>query len=331
MSFVPVILHVVLVQVMNAGYRHVAEKLTDWENHETEITYENSLIFKRFLFEAFDAYVALFYLAFFERDVVKLRGELVSVFNIDMFRRMALEFIVPMVMRTFSEKKDGAKDDDAAKKKKDDDAPQSDTIHASSLQTEMGGEEYEEFDDYLEMVISFGYITLFASAYPLAAFISVFANFVEMRTDMLKLTKVHYRPRSIPTDSIGMWKFLLKAIIWLSALTNCVFFAFTSKQLMQWAPEFYYHDEEADIHRLSPGKGKYVVLFVFFMERVFMLIGFLIDIAVPGVPEEVVNKIERHNFLQREEARAARHSIVKSQLKDIAKINDDSPPPLQDD
>mmetsp|Transcript_23195 Transcript_23195/g.34155 ORF Transcript_23195/g.34155 Transcript_23195/m.34155 type:complete len:229 (+) Transcript_23195:524-1210(+) len=175
----------------------------------------------------------------------------------EVFRRMALEFIVPMVMRTFSEKKDGAKDDDAAKKKKDDDAPQSDTIHASSLQTEMGGEEYEEFDDYLEMVISVGYITLFASAYPLAAFISVFANFVEMRTDMLKLTKVHYRPRSIPTDSIGMWKFLLKAIIWLSALTNCVFFAFTSKQLMQWAPEFYYHDEEADIHRLSPGKGKY--------------------------------------------------------------------------
>ena len=63
----------------------------------------------------------------------------------------------------------------------------------------------------------------------------------------------------------------------------------------------------------------------------FHYTGFLIDIAVPGVPEEVVNKIERHNFLQREEARAARHSIVKSQLKDIAKINDDSPPPLQDD
>mmetsp|Transcript_37081 Transcript_37081/g.54288 ORF Transcript_37081/g.54288 Transcript_37081/m.54288 type:complete len:92 (-) Transcript_37081:587-862(-) len=78
-------------------------------------------------------------------------------------------------------------------------------------------------------------------------------------------------------------------------------------------------------------KGSMLCCLCFFMERVFMLIGFLIDIAVPGVPEEVVNKIERHNFLQREEARAARHSIVKSQLKDIAKINDDSPPPLQDD
>ena len=41
---------------MNKLYRRVAEKLTDWENHETKIGHENSLIIKRFLFEAFDAY-----------------------------------------------------------------------------------------------------------------------------------------------------------------------------------------------------------------------------------------------------------------------------------
>ena len=37
-------------------------------------------------------------------------------------------------------------------------------------------------DDYIEMVIQFGYVSLFASAYPLAAFCAIFANIVEIRS-----------------------------------------------------------------------------------------------------------------------------------------------------
>ena len=63
--FLPVILHVLVVMCMNKLYRRIAEKLTEWENHETTLGHENSLILKRFLFEAFDAYVILIYLSFF--------------------------------------------------------------------------------------------------------------------------------------------------------------------------------------------------------------------------------------------------------------------------
>ena len=37
-------------------------------------------------------------------------------------------------------------------------------------------------DDYIEMLIQFGYVTLFASAYPLAAFLAMGANFIEIRS-----------------------------------------------------------------------------------------------------------------------------------------------------
>ena len=40
-------------------------------------------------------------------------------------------------------------------------------------------DEHEDFDDYLEMVIQFGYITLFASAFPLASALALACNGVE--------------------------------------------------------------------------------------------------------------------------------------------------------
>jgi len=98
-SFIPTIVHVAMIFTLNSIYRVTAELLTEWENHETEAEYRNSLILKRFLFEAFDCYVALFYLAFYERDVDRLHMELKTVFNIDTFRRLASECFLPFLIQ----------------------------------------------------------------------------------------------------------------------------------------------------------------------------------------------------------------------------------------
>ena len=66
--FIPVVLHAGSILTLNTIYRGVARTLTGWENHETQTAYENSLVLKRFLFEAFDCCIVLFYLAFYERD-----------------------------------------------------------------------------------------------------------------------------------------------------------------------------------------------------------------------------------------------------------------------
>jgi len=41
--------------------------------------------------------------------------------------------------------------------------------------------KYEEFDDYLEIIINFGYITLFASAFPLAPFYTLIFHYIEIK------------------------------------------------------------------------------------------------------------------------------------------------------
>jgi Calcium-activated chloride channel len=62
-----------------------------------------------------------------------------------------------------------------------------------------------EFDDYLEMVIEFGYISMFAAAFPLAAAISLVYNLVEMKSDLLKLCFALRRPPSVRSRDIGTW------------------------------------------------------------------------------------------------------------------------------
>ena len=102
---------------------------------------------------------------------------------------------------------------------------------------------YDQFDDYMEIVVQLGYVTLFASAYPLASLISIAANWVEIRADCFKLTKVCRRPESVRSSGLGMWRTLMASVIWTSALTNCLIAGFTSRQLTHYMPDMYIRDE----------------------------------------------------------------------------------------
>ena len=72
----------------------------------------------------------------------------------------------------------------------------------------------------MEIIIQFEYVTLFASAYPLASLISIVANLIEMQADMFKITYVCRRPRSSRCDGLNMWNKLLVYIVWLSVMLN---------------------------------------------------------------------------------------------------------------
>lgn len=121
---------------LNNQYRGIAEKLTEWENHETTADYDNSLICKRVLFEAFDAYIVLFYLTIYERNIHLVRLELVGAFNVDTFRRILIECVIPWSVHKVKERKE------KKTSKKNDDHPSRKTLtHQAAL------DDYEQFDD----------------------------------------------------------------------------------------------------------------------------------------------------------------------------------------
>eukprot|EP00665_Eupelagonemidae_sp_cell47_P005344 gene5344-759_t len=62
-----------------------------------EEEYENSLVLKRFFFEAFDCYIALFYVGFVQQDIRKLRRELIALYTADSIRRVVTETLLPQL------------------------------------------------------------------------------------------------------------------------------------------------------------------------------------------------------------------------------------------
>lgn len=69
---------VIVINTINKFYRKIAEKTTNWENHRVKSNHENSLIIKRFVFEFFDCFFPLFYLAFITRNISALKSQLVK-------------------------------------------------------------------------------------------------------------------------------------------------------------------------------------------------------------------------------------------------------------
>lgn len=86
-------------------------------------------------------------------------------------------------------------------------SPQTGGRSVSQIEVEGSTPQYEgTFDDYLEMFIQFGYVTLFSSAYPLAGLCALLNNLIEIRSDAFKLCYIYQRPFPQRVESIGSWQ-----------------------------------------------------------------------------------------------------------------------------
>jgi len=79
------------------------------------------------------------------------------------------------------------------------------------------------YEDYLELVIQFGYIIFLSTLFPLAAFFSLINNILEIRTDAFKLTMIYQRPFSQRVKDIGHWQKIMEYMIVAAIIVNCIF------------------------------------------------------------------------------------------------------------
>jgi len=307
LALVPVVIHAVVIMILNQMiYSRIAKALTDWENHKTDAEYENSLILKRFLFEAFDCYISLFYLAFYELDIMRLRSELMALYTSDCIRRVLTETIIPLVVQKLRKRKNKASEEAEA--------------------VDSDKEEIELFDDYLEMVIQYGYITLFASAFPFAAALSFVSNVIEMKSDGFKMSFLFKRPIVRRVRNIGTWQTVLVVQTWIAVLTNVFLFGFSSEQMLQWFPWLFDHisvvvDGVSIVEQqLRMGAGRYVMGLVFSLEHALLLLGLAITFLIDDVPEWVRVAIARREYFQAKEIKALR-SVSKKQTSNIQSLN----------
>ena len=92
--------------------------------------------------------------------------------------------------------------------------------------------------DYAELVVQYGFVTLFVVAFPLVPALALFNNFFEPHIDAYKLCSSTRRPTPHMSDTIGLWGNFMAIQSNVAVLTNLGLIIFTSNIFNHWSSTF---------------------------------------------------------------------------------------------
>jgi hypothetical protein len=95
-------------------------------------------------------------------------------------------------------------------------------------------EDKEAMKDYSEIVVQYGFVTLFVSAFPLVPLLALANNVLEIHVDGYKLCHSMRRPMPHMADSVGIWSFFMSIQSNISVITNMALVCFTSDLLDEY-------------------------------------------------------------------------------------------------
>uniref|UniRef100_A0AAQ4S0B6 Anoctamin n=1 Tax=Gasterosteus aculeatus aculeatus TaxID=481459 RepID=A0AAQ4S0B6_GASAC len=221
----------VIIMILNFFYERVAIWITDMEIPKTHLEYENRLTMKMFLFQFVNYYSSCFYVAFFKGKFVGSPGDYTYMFAANVLTTQLVivmsgkqlwgniqEALLPLIRNWWSSRKGRHHPENRYSRWEQD--------HALLNFTQLG-----LFYEYLEMVVQFGFITLFVASFPLAPLLALFNNILEIRVDAWKFTTQYKRPVASKARNIGAWQEILNAVAILSVVTNAFIMAFTSDMI----------------------------------------------------------------------------------------------------
>ncbi len=151
------------------------------------------------------------------------------------------------------------------------------------MEQEIGREEYNLRSDYMEMMIQFGYVTMFAAVLPIAPALAMVNNKMEIKVDFLKLSGCR-RPDIIDRSTLQGWMTCLTVLSYASVFTNSFLLCIASKNLGSIVPKDYISYIETDIQRFSEFS------FIFYYARFALLV--LVEHALLGLKVVLSHLIE---------------------------------------
>ncbi|XP_041833415.1 anoctamin-4-like isoform X2 [Melanotaenia boesemani] len=233
-----------VIMLLNVLYEKVALLLTNLEQPRTESEWENSFTFKMFLFQFVNLNSSTFYIAFFLGRFTGRPGAYLRLINrwkleechpsgclIDLCMQMGIIMVLkqtwnnlmelgyPLIQNWWTQRRlrreHGIKTIASFPQWERDYNLQ--PMNANGL-----------FDEYLEMILQFGFTTIFVAAFPLAPLLALINNVIEIRLDAYKFVTQWRRPLPSQAKDIGIWYGILEGIGILSVITNAFVIAVTS-------------------------------------------------------------------------------------------------------
>nr|CAD7442765.1 unnamed protein product [Timema bartmani] len=118
-------------------------------------------------------------------------------------------------------------------------------------------EEWSLFNEIQEMVIQYGFVTLFVAAFPIAPLLALINNIFEIRIDANKFLKGMRRPLARNLCCLGAWDYVIQFITYLSVLTNACVIGFTSDFVPRLVYIFDYREDQVSwVYKPCRGLGR---------------------------------------------------------------------------
>ena len=278
----------------SAVYSQFASTLTDYENNRTHTEHEDSTIAKSFIFHFINAYASFFFIAFFAPWLptstypgedpnsyeASFQGQCGSpscmqtlainlgiILAVDIVVGDTLELLVPYLSEKYKLSKELA------------------GVHPhcelSPAEREYVMDEYgdnELIEDYMEIAIMFGYMTMFVAALPGSTFVVLIYLIIEVKVDIWKLTHLMRRPWPRGAEDIGSWQTIFDLVIAAAVIVNAGMIVFTMDMVSQYST--------------------FTQAWIFIgFQWVLFSIQALIRVSIPDVPSEVQIQLQRQEFL----------------------------------
>ncbi|XP_067860676.1 anoctamin-2b [Heptranchias perlo] len=258
-----VIINLLLILILDEIYGVVAEWLTKIEVPKTEKIFEERLILKSFLLKFVNSYASIFYVAFFKGRFVGRPGRYVYIFHdyrmeecapggclIELCIQLSIimlgkqliqnnifEIGVPRMKKLFRKLKDERAE------------PKESNNSGATRQPQQWDLDYnlEPFTgltpEYMEMIVQFGFVTLFVASFPLAPLFALLNNIIEIRLDAKKFVAELRRPDAVRAKDIGIWYNILSGMGKFSVIINAFVIAITSDFIPRLVYQYMYSDD----------------------------------------------------------------------------------------
>ena len=304
--------------LMTQLYKYLSRKLSAWENHKRMINRRNSLTFKVFLFEFFNNYGTLFYIAFYKPylDIKNKNNAIKFNYSLELkihlyvlllinFGENICSLILPVAYYFYQ-----------TKIKDDRNANNNEIIsdYNNTVKHQITCFQYDNLlIEYMQKIILFGYVALFFVVTPLASIFIIIILVLEYLIDLYKIANYLYIENIGGAKGIEVYNNIIKIVSFLGIISNGALILFT-KQYQENNNTF----KNFNMTELSGIIRSPISIFILFENIILLFMSFIsIDIKPKWFTHlEKYKSIYKEKYYNREKKKLPHLTTVSKKLNE---------------
>lgn len=272
------IINAISVEIINAIFTKVAKWLTDLENHRTDSEVAYHMMAKSLVFKFFNCYSSLYYIAFF-KEHGHLWGMEMTCIDDNCLQDLGQQLLIFMLIRLIL--MNMVEIGLPAAKTWYRNWSEGRTFHTSlftnpltvmpdlsSAEKQSKKDTYDLYEDMDEILILFGYSTLFVVSCPWVPLIALLSTVFECFLDQKKLLMLYQRPFPMPAANNEPWDTAFDVVGVLAMMTNLAVVIFAT-------------------HAFNPWNHHQKIMLWLAVEHFFIVLRLLVQYLKPALPREV--------------------------------------------